>query len=176
MAIKKLTGKKLPQRTDSHILEGLSNRFFQNNLPKNWTISKPENDYGVDFVVNIFDGHNASPYQLNIQLKSSQKATKAEAEHVKVTLKVSTYNHLKHQLHVGMLVKFIAEENEAYWILLVDIGTPNQHRETFSIKIPRNNRLSSINWKEIEAYIREIVDYKLNAGEVIQERRRNKIK
>lgn len=45
----------LPQRPNNHVLEELSNRFFQTKLPKNWTTMKPQNDYGIDFIVNIFD-------------------------------------------------------------------------------------------------------------------------
>ena len=162
---------KLPQRPNEHILEELSNRFFQSRLPENWTITKPANDYGVDFVVSIFDGHNASPYEIHIQLKSSQHVSGGSIE--KVPIRISTYNHLSHLLHVVMLIKYIADENEAYWILLVDLPEPNQSNKTFTVSIPRENALSSIDWGNIESYIREVVDYKLTSADVIRNRRKN---
>lgn len=165
---------KLPQRPNSHVLEELSNRFFQTKLPTNWTTTKPLNDYGIDFIVNIFDGLNASHYELNIQLKSSQKSTGREYE--KIALKTTTYNHLWHQLHVVMLIKYVAEENEAYWILLIDVKPPKKNSKSFTVYLPKNNKLSTIKWPEIEDYIREIVDYKLDAGDVIRNRRINKLK
>lgn len=57
--------KKTPQRTEEHVLEGRSNRLFQNCLPANWTNTKPSNDYGIDYTVNIFDSTNPFPYGNN---------------------------------------------------------------------------------------------------------------
>lgn len=162
---------KRPQRPLAHNLEELSNRFFKRCLPNNWTTTTPQNDYGIDEIVHIFDGIYASPYELYVQLKSSENGNDNENE--KVILKISTYNHLKHLLHVAMLVKYVAEENEAYWILLIDIPEPNQQNETFTVHIPKANKLSEINWQEIENYIREIVDHKLNSAEVLRNKRRN---
>ena len=59
---------KLPQRPRQHVLEELSMRFFNLCLPENWTTTKPDNDYGVDLLVNIFDGTNASHYVILVQL------------------------------------------------------------------------------------------------------------
>jgi hypothetical protein len=162
---------KRPQRPLTHSLEELSNRFFKRYLPNNWTTTKPQNDYGIDEIVNIFDGIYASPYELYVQLKSSQNANDGEIE--KAKLRISTYNHLKHLLHVAMLIKFVEEENEAYWILLIDIPEPNQENETFTAHIPKANKFSEINWQDIEDYIREIVDYKLNSAEVLRNKRKN---
>lgn len=162
---------KLPQRPDEHILEELSSRFFQISLPKNWTTTKPANDYGVDLVVSIFDRYNASPYEIHIQLKSSQHVSGGSTE--RVPIRVSTYNHLNHLLHVVMLIKYIADENKAYWTLLVDLPEPNQANKTFTASIPRENTLSSIDWKNIESYIREIVDHKLTSADIIRNRKKN---
>lgn len=165
---------KRPKRTAEHNLEESSNRFFHQCLPENWTTTKPNNDYGVDWLINIFDGEYASNYELNVQLKSSQKSTKGE--HEKISFRVATYNHLKNLLHVVMIIKYIKSENEAYWTLLVDIDEPNQEQDTFTIKIPKKNKLSSINWAEIESYIREIVDCKLTAAEALRNRRKQQNK
>jgi len=164
---------KVPQRPDTHVLETKAIRFFESHLPPNWTTTKPANDYGVDLVVGIFDGTNATNYELHVQLKASQHASGSDNE--QVSLRVANYNHLKKILHVVVLVKYIADENEAYWTLLVDFPGPStQTQENFTVNIPRTNVLSTINWNEIEAYIREIVDYKLSAADVIRNRRKNK--
>lgn len=157
---------KLPQRTYQHNLEEVSNRFFKNSLPKNWVTTKPTNDYGIDEILHIFDGSDATPYQLNVQLKSSLKATKGEFE--KVKLKISTYNYLIHQLHISILIKYVEEVNKAYWILLVDIPKPNQKNHSFTISLQKKNQLSTKNWTEIENWVRTVVDFKLDVGESLK--------
>jgi hypothetical protein len=77
---------------------------------------------------------------------------------------VSTYNYLNGNLQVVLLVKYIESENEAYWILFSDIPKPNQKNKTFTIRIPKKNKLSDLNWTIIEDHIRKISDKKLILG------------
>ena len=60
-----------------------------------------------------------------------------------------------------MLVKYIKSENEGYWLFLSDIEKPNQNNNTFTIKIPKSNKLSNIEWDNIRAHIQEVTDSKL---------------
>jgi Domain of unknown function (DUF4365) len=148
-----------PQRPDSHQLEELSERFFQQCLPKNWTMEKPKNDYGVDLRVDIFEESNATGREMVIQLKASAQASSSDNEPVQ--LKVATYNLLWSKLQVAMLVKYIEAENEAYWLLFKDIPQPNQDHETFTVHLPRVNRLSQIDWTDIAAHVKWNTDGKL---------------
>lgn len=66
---------RYPVRPDTHNLETLSERFFQNSLPRNWVPHRPPNDYGVDLVVAIFEGEMATGLELLIQLKSSGESS-----------------------------------------------------------------------------------------------------
>lgn len=157
---------KLPQRPKQHNLEEASRRYFESVLPENWTISKPDHDYGVDAIVNIFDGENASPYEIAVQLKASAKADEGDNE--KITLRVATYNHLKRILPVVLIIKYVEEAEEGYYLLLAKVAEPNQDNDTFTVNIPRQNRLSEINWPNIEATVRQIVDYKLTFGEEVK--------
>lgn len=149
-----------PKRPNTHQLEELSKRYFISHLPSNWVCEKPENDYGVDLKVDIFEDQNATAMELLIQLKSSQ--TSDEHEYETINLKTSTYNYLWDKLQVVMLVKFVAGANKAYWLLLSDVDEPDQSQDSFTIRIPKNNDLETINWKEIEEYVRKIKDKKLS--------------
>jgi hypothetical protein len=60
-------------------------------------------------------------------------------------------------------VKYVAPEDNAYWILLRDVPAPDQTAESFTVHIPRANRLSLIRWGEIAAIVREVTDSKLAA-------------
>ena len=160
--------KKYPKRINSHQLEELSERFFFNSLPRNWHSEKPEADYGVDIHVDIFENDNATGLELLIQLKSSHSASESDNETIR--LKTTTYNYLWDKLQVVMLVKYIESENEAYWLLLSNVPEPNQDQETFSIQIPKQNKISSIDWHNIQEYIRGVT------SEKIASRRRNRFR
>lgn len=48
-----------PQRTGSHITESVSVDFLKSVLPKEWMVRKSsEIDYGVDYYVEICEGHS----------------------------------------------------------------------------------------------------------------------
>ncbi len=151
--------KHFPQRSMSHQLEAISETFFENSLPPNWKSYKPEIDYGVDLVVEIFEGEYAKGHELLVQLKSTQVGVDSEFEIIR--LNTATYNYLWNKLQVVMLVKYVAEENQAYWLLLKEVPEPDQGHETFSVRIPKTNRISSINWELIQQYVRSITDQKL---------------
>ncbi len=153
--------KAFPIRDESHQLEELSERFFRDALPKNWSAEKPTNDYGVDLRVDLFEGSKATGLELLVQLKASAKATGNETEVVR--LKTTTYNLLWEKLQVAMLVKYVESEAEAYWLLLRDIPAPAQDQDTFTVHVPKTNRLSSIPWADIQAYVRSVTNTKLAA-------------
>jgi hypothetical protein len=157
----------LPIRDRNRILESKSLLFFRNNIPENWTTTVPDDDYGVDLIVNIFEGKHPA-YDFEIQLKASENSIVGDFE--KATLKLRTYNYLVARLHVIMLVKYCEEEKEGYWILLSNVPKPNQDNNTFTVNIPKTNKLSTIDWSTVKAYIKEIVDYKLCAGEEFRNR------
>src|SRR5438105_4547232 len=106
--------KTLPKRVESHRLQELSFRFFQQLLPKGWTTEKHFNDYGVDLSVDIFDGDRATGLELLVQLKASAESSGDETE--TVSLKTSTCNLLWNKLQVVMLVKYVQSDNDAYWM------------------------------------------------------------
>src|SRR6266508_5139839 len=143
--------RAFPVRSESHQIEELSERFFCDSLPKNWVAEKPANDYGVDLRVEMFEANQATGLELLVQLKASAKPTGGEAEAVR--LKVATYNYLWDKLQVAMLVKYVESEGEAYWLLLSNVPEPSQDQDSFTIRIPKENRLSSIDWQRIQNYV-----------------------
>ncbi|MFI0431292.1 DUF4365 domain-containing protein [Mariniflexile sp. HMF6888] len=164
--------QKLPQRPQAHNNEELSERFFDNCLPNNWYSHKPDNDYGVDLIVDLFEGTDATGLELLVQLKSSENSNDAENE--TQTLRVATYNYLWRKLQVVLIVKYVVPDNEAYWILLKDVPSPNQDNETFTVLMPKENRLSDIDWEVIKGYVQEVTDRKLAAQNAhVQEMRNN---
>lgn len=153
--------RSFPIRSESHQLEEASERFFRDCLPRNWTAEKPGNDYGIDLRVDMFEGNQATGLELLVQLKASAESTAADSESVRI--RTTTYNLLWEKLEVAMLVKYVESEKEAYWLLFRDIPTPSQDQETFTIHLPKANRISTIQWPDIQAYVRSVTDKKLAA-------------
>jgi hypothetical protein len=156
--------RRYPLRTAEHVLEESSERYFQQHLPKNWTMERPSKDYGVDLRVDIFEGEKATSLELLIQLKASQRGVPKDYETVR--LYTSAYNHLWDKLQVVMIVKYVAEEREAYWILLRDVPEPKQQQESFTVRIPKTQSLSAIDWDFIKTLVQNV-----SAGKLTMRRR-----
>lgn len=151
--------RSFPIRAKSHQLAELSERNFRNALPTSWTAEKPVNDYGVDLRLDLFEGDRATGLEILVQLKATAKSSGGNTETVR--LKTSTYNYLRKKLCIAMLVKYVKGDDDAYWLLFSDIPYPPQNQETFSIHIPKVNRLSCIDWMKIQTRVRSATDEKL---------------
>jgi hypothetical protein len=152
---------QLPQRPPSHQLETASKLFFRQCLPSAWTCDEPQSDYGVDLRVGIAAQQRLTGQALVVQLKSSADEDPGDA--VSITLKVSTLNYLRDLLEVVMVVKYVATEGEAYWLLLKDVQPPPNGQKTITIRIPRHNRLSANPWPQIQRYVTQVHYKKLGA-------------
>lgn len=152
---------KLPQRPEAHQLSDESVRFFRDCLPRAWVCDEFKNDYGIDLRVSLTEKHFLNGESLVAQVKASQRAPAGPT--VAMELKVSTYNYLWNLLEVALLVKYVAEEREAYWLLLKDADPPEGDQESFTVHIPRSHKLSQDPWHQIAAYVASIHRRKLDA-------------
>lgn len=155
--------KRLPQRPRAHELEVQSENFFRLNLPAGWTCDKPQHDYGVDLRLGLATDGQITGQQLVVQLKASEVAD--AADYVLVRLDVTTLALLRQMLEVAMLVKYIAAEREAYWLLLKDFTSePRDGQRTVSVRIPKVNRLSANPWPFVGQHVEAVHFRKLNAN------------
>ena len=152
-----------PIRHETHTLEQKSETFFRKNIPQDWIINSPQKDYGVDFQIGIIEGRELKGLELLVQLKASEESNGTE-DSEPFKLKVSTYNYLRSLLTVVILIKYIESEGEAYWEFLREISPPmNEDQSTFTICIPKTKKLSTTQWDEITATVRQVTDLKLGA-------------
>lgn len=155
-----------PQRHPNMTLEAKSENYFRSKLPPSWAVHKPTPDYGQDLSIEIEEGGLFKGRELIVQLKASHKPS-GNAKYETVLLPVASYNYLRDNLRVVLLVKYVESENEGYWLLLKDISPPNgfENHQSFSVHFPRNNRISTINWEnDVVAHVRYITDKKLRAA------------
>ena len=148
-----------PVRASSHVLEEQSSRLFRSSLPAAWSTYKPEDDYGIDFRVNVYEEGEDTGLELLAQLKASETSCGKSYERIK--LKKRTYNMMKNKLQVVVLVSFIRFENKLYYVLLKDVPVPNSSHETFTVRIPRENELTLDAWNIIKNYVSYVSKKKL---------------
>lgn len=151
----------LPQRPEPHVLAERSEQYFRQCLPTDWICDKPASDYGIDLRVGLVADARVTSKALVVQLKATGAVP--AGDHVATRLSVPTYNYLWNLLEVALLVRYVANENEAYWLLLKDVPLPDQARKTFTVHIPRANRLSRQPWTQIADYVSDIHQRKLDA-------------
>ena len=154
---------RYPQRHSSHSVEEKSISFFRQYVPNEWNINTIDRDYGQDLNIEISENGMFQGLDLVVQLKSSARSN-ITRDHIfeRQRMKVASYNYLWSNLRVSLIVKYIEEENEAYWILMKDVNAPAQSNKTFTLRIPRLNRLSKIDWNEIVKYVKQVTNRKLN--------------
>lgn len=145
----------LPIKHRNHELETLSERFFINNVPSSWVLNPLKNDYGTDYNCEIAIERKVTGINFSVQLKG--KETEKLKQDIHITLKRTTINRWLNKLEPTMVIVYIADEGEAYWTWFQD-GTVNLTlpNDTFTIKILRENRLSTVNWDSIIEYVRTI--------------------
>lgn len=153
---------QFPIRDDARQRETASQLFFQRHLPAAWTWESPVPDYGIDLRVGVVENNLVTGLEFLVQLKASPNPSNGEYERVR--LNVSTYNYLMDALSVAMLVKYIASEQEAYWVLFRDVPPPPQAQQSFTVRVPRSNRISDLDWQQLRGRLGNIQELKLGAG------------
>ncbi|PKB44941.1 tetratricopeptide repeat protein [Cellulophaga sp. RHA19] len=149
-----------PNRHNNHILETESNKFFSFQVSNEWYIDKPEHDYGIDYVVNIVTNNEVTGLSFSVQLKS--KIKEKNGDFTSISLKHSTLGLFNTKLEPVLLVAYVQEEKEAYWCwyneLEIDLTSS---QKTYTINIPKANKLSRIDWDSISKYIQDIFSVKM---------------
>jgi tetratricopeptide (TPR) repeat protein len=149
----------LPTRHRNHEIETLSERYFKNCIPVSWVVNSFNIDYGTDYNCEIGEDRGVTGINFTVQLKG--KETEVNKDNILVSLKRSTLNRWFNRLEPTMLIAYIVDENEAFWIWvennLVDLTSLNQ---SFTIKIPRHNKLSIVNWIDIASSVKLIFSRK----------------
>lgn len=154
---------QFPRRPRAHVLAETSDRFFRDCLPPEWRRETPQSDYGADVRVGIVDGDQVTGMELIVQLKATERSNQRRGVEA-LRISSTTYNYLRNQLNVVMFVKYVDEENEAYWVFLRDIAGPAPGAKTMTVHLPRHQTLTTINWAMIRERVRDVHDGKLAAG------------
>ncbi|MCZ4696437.1 DUF4365 domain-containing protein [Ancylomarina euxinus] len=149
-----------PNRHNNHILETESNKYFNFQVPNEWYTDKPEHDYGIDYTVNIVSNNQVTGLSFSVQLKSKLKETNDNS--ATIILKHSTLGLFNTKLEPVLLVAYIQEDKEAYWCWYNELDFDlTSSQKTYTINIPKANKLSQIDWESISKYVQNIFSMKM---------------
>ncbi|MEP3581346.1 MAG: DUF4365 domain-containing protein [Cyclobacteriaceae bacterium] len=139
-----------PNRHTNHVLEELSERFFKNLVPPSWVVNHFWVDYGTDLNCEIERGGGMTGINFTVQLKGKQIDSGKEKVSVN-KIKRTTVNRWLTRLEPTMLVIYVDDEKEAYWIWVEDNTFDlTDKKEFYSVSISRKNKLSKIAWGKVE--------------------------
>lgn len=148
-----------PNRHKNHILETESNKFYNNYLPTEWFVDKPDHDYGIDYITHISLNGHVTGLNFSVQLKSKEK--ESNKDHVSISVKQSTLGLFSTKLEPVLLVAYVQEDKEAYWYWYNDLNLDlTKLQKMVRINIPRDNKLSQIDWDIVTKYVQDIFSIK----------------
>lgn len=149
-----------PHRHNTHILETESSKFFTLHIPDEWYFDKPEHDYGIDFIVNIVSKNQVTGLSFSVQLKSKIKENNPKSASIK--LKHSTLGLFNTKLEPVLLVVYVKVDKEAYWCWYDDLNIDlTSSQKTYTVNIPKSNRLSQIDWETISKHVQNVFSIKM---------------
>jgi tetratricopeptide (TPR) repeat protein len=122
-----------PQRPKSHRGEDNSKRIFESNIPLTWTYEpKPQREYGIDGIVEIFDGDDTTGLTFNVQLKNVEKKSASKA-----VIKTRTRTYQK-SLAVPTLVVVVDGSSTIHfgWIHQFDLYGRKKDAASYTFDLP----------------------------------------
>jgi len=122
----------MSQRTQNHIIEDESRRFFSGLLPKSWVYRNKHEDYGIDAEVEIFDAKgNATGLVFWVQLKAT--ASKDSKTIKSVTFQNDKIDQLKSYELPVLIVRYSSEKKVCYFMWVAGIIQLNRNAKSTKI-------------------------------------------
>ncbi|MGA9212482.1 DUF4365 domain-containing protein [Kaistella sp.] len=144
-----------PNRHRNHEIETLSDRFLKNHIPVSWITNPFQIDYGTDYNCEITSERQVTGNNFSIQLKG--KETEQNQDSIKIILKRTNINRWLNRLEPTIIIVYIVDENEAYWKWFEDNTVDlTQSNDNYTVSIPRENKLSKLNWTVISEHVKLI--------------------
>lgn len=108
-----LFGDKLMKRSETHKTDSRAKKIFESFCPDNWSIQKPDEDYGIDYYVRVFEAdenEEATDIFFGIQLKGTKEFKKDN-------------DFIKYNMEVKYLQFYYSKVNYPIFLVLININT-----------------------------------------------------
>jgi hypothetical protein len=109
-----------PRRTREHIIASQSHNYVEKFfIDKGHTVDRPT-DYGVDVLVNTFDGEGyAESGDIRLQLKASDTFKySSDGSYISFTIEVRHYRHWMKEPMPVFLILYDAKKIKAFWLYI----------------------------------------------------------
>ena len=120
----------MPKKSDPQIASAVGERAFRNLLPPQWSVTEPRDDFGEDFVVELFEGHRndkfrassalATGQQFGVQLKTIARVGHGTASSFPVDLKRSTISYMATKKYPTFLIVCLRDvwwDQKRHWLI-----------------------------------------------------------
>ncbi len=136
------------KRPENHIKESESFAYVETTL-KEWALNRLNNDYGIDYDIQIFEKEEGTELNFGAQIKSTEKSN-VDAEHYKFSLDTDHINYFFKQNRPILLIVYDIPSKNAFWVLMQDYvwdvlnkENPNWlNQGSSTIKLPLRNVLT----------------------------------
>jgi hypothetical protein len=136
---------RFPSRPYAHVLGEMGERFVISHLPSEWITRQISYDYGLDLNVERVENGRVTGKNFSIQVKALTKRPRT-GTHVPVRLAMSTLSYMKERPEPVLLVVYVDEDKEAYWLWAHEIAQSDTERTTVNVLVPTNRRLTQTDW------------------------------
>jgi hypothetical protein len=140
-----MTDLRMPKRPYAHVLGEMGERFVMAHLPPQWITRQISYDYGLDLNVELVEAGRVTGKNFSVQVKALQKRPQTSL-HIPVRLKVSSVAYMKERPEPVMLVVYVDDDKEAYWLWAHEIAPPDANRNTVTLLVPTTRRLTQTDW------------------------------
>jgi len=138
------------KRPEQHITETKSQRIFEKIVPVEWVCREIKPDYGVDYLVEIFENNKSTGKTFFVQLKGSTQEIKNETFEKQITT-----NNLKYysSLALPVIIICVSVTTEKIWGIwankLIELNPIKENQKTVSISLDKDYQLDDSSFKII---------------------------
>lgn len=138
------------KRPEQHIIETKSQRIFERIVPVEWVCREIKPDYGVDYLVEIFENNKSTGKTFFVQLKGSTQEIKNETFEKQITTDNLKYYNL---LALPVIIICVSVTTEKIWGIwankLIELNPLKDNQKTVSLSLGKEYQLDAYNFKII---------------------------
>ena len=155
------------KRPEAHDIDEAAQRLFKIALPNDWVPRREDPDYGLDFVVEVFDQGDTTGLRFAVQLKG-RKRIRLKRGRVSCSFPTSNLSDYVDKVRYPVfLFNVEVEKLRGYWVFLQQCVLEElqdkdwRRQETVTIHIPATNLMSNTTKlrnavMEADAYMRSL--------------------
>lgn len=142
------------KRPEQHITETKSQRIFEKIVPVEWVCREIKPDYGVDYLVEVFENNQSTGKTFFVQLKGSTQEIKDDTFEKQITTdNLKYYNSLA----LPVIIICVSVETEQIWGIwankLIEQKNLKDNQKTLSLSLDKNYLLNGASFKAIASQL-----------------------